>query len=340
MRFGFGHVPAEDYASHVRLVQLAEELGYQYAWIPDQTFHRDPVALLTAMALGTSRIWLGLGVVNPFTRHPAIVAREAATLDEISEGRFRLGIGAGNRKELLGPLGLDTGDAARRCREMAELVRALLRGGVADYRGRHYQAVGVRLDLTARPDLEIYIAGRGPLVLEAAGAVADGAIIGALCNAAGIQYALGRVRAGATSAGRDPSQLDIVSWVTCHLTDDRESALRQLRPVVAHVIGGAPMTVLEAARLPRELMRRIKQTYEERGSSEAGRLVTPECIDALAIVGDAEHCAERIRSLGSVGVTQFSLLMPPGAVAQHRQRLQDFASSVLPLVRKARISSA
>jgi len=129
LKFGFGHVPSQDYREHVRLIQLAEELGFDYAWVADQTFHRDPVAVIAAAALATQAIQLGIGVANPFTRHPAMLARSAATLDEMAEGRFSLGIGAGNRKELLRPLGLDDGDAAIRCTEMAELVRALLNGG-------------------------------------------------------------------------------------------------------------------------------------------------------------------------------------------------------------------
>jgi 5,10-methylenetetrahydromethanopterin reductase len=331
VKFGFGHVPAEDHRRHVRLVQVAEELGFDYAWIPDQTFHRDPVALIAAVAPATRRIRLGLGVANPYTRHPAMLARAAATLDEMAEGRFNVGIGAGNRKELLQPLGLDDGDAARRCREMAEMVRALLAGGRAEYRGTYFRAAGVALDFPARPGLEIYIAGRGPNVLAAAGAVADGVIVGGLCTAPGIGYALEQIRRGANRAGRDaPSQ--VVSWVTCQLTQDRTAAVRQLKPVVAHIIGGAPMAVLQAAGLPGDLMERIKATYRERGIPEAAELVTRQCVDAFTIVGDAEECAERIAALEGWGVTQFSVLMPPGSVEQHEARLRAFAKAIIPLV--------
>jgi len=331
VKFGFGHVPAEDHRRHVRLVQVAEELGFDYAWIPDQTFHRDPVALIAAIAPVTRRIRLGLGVANPYTRHPATLARAAATLDEMAEGRFSIGIGAGNRKELLQPLGLDDGDAARRCREMAEMVRALLAGGRAEYRGRYFQAAGVALDFPARSGLDIYIAGRGPNVLAAAGAAADGAIVGGLCTAAGIGYALDHIRRGASKVGRDaPSE--VVSWVTCHLTENKTVAVRQLKAVVAHIIGGAPVAVLQAAGLPEDLMERIKATYRERGVPEAAELVTPQCVDAFTIVGDAEECAERIAALRGWGVTQFSVLMPPGSVEQHEERLRAFAKAIIPLV--------
>ena len=334
MKFGFGHVPSGDYREHVRLVRLAEELGFDYAWIADQTFHRDPVPVIAAAALATRQIQLAIGVANPYTRHPAMLARAAATLDEMAEGRFSLGIGAGNRKELLKPLGLDEGDAALRCREMVEMVRALLAGGPVTYRGKYFQADGVKLDFSPRADLQIYIAGRGPKVLEAAGAVADGAVVGGLCTPPGIGYAIDHVRRGAQTSGREVKE--VVSWVTCYLTEDRAAAARNLMPVVAHIIGGAPAETLRAAGLPEELTDRIKSVYQEQGIAAAARLVTNPCIDAFTIVGDAEECAGRIADLGASGVTQFAFLLPPGDVDQHRDRLKAFAKSVMPLVAQVR----
>ena len=331
MKFGFGHVPAQRFDEHVRLVQLAESVGYDHAWIPDQTFHRDPIAIIAAVALGTSRIGLGLGVANPFTRHPATLARAAATLDEISNGRFSLGIGAGNRKELLRPLGLDEGDAARRCREMVEVVRVLLSGKPTRFSGKYFQTDGVKLDFDARPDLPIYIAGRGPMILVAAGAVADGTIVGGLCTPRGIAYALDHIRSGAAQSGRNGSR-DVVSWVTCYLTHDRAEAVRNLRPVVAHIIGGAPDAVLRAAGLAEDEVGRIKSVYQQRGSDAAGKLVPDHAVDAFAIVGDEEECAGRIADLGVAGVTEFAFLMPPGDVSQHAERLRSFAAKVMPLV--------
>jgi len=332
VKFGFGHVPSQDYREHVRLVQLAEELGFDYAWLADQTFHRDPVPVIAAAALATHRIQLAIGVANPFTRHPAMLARAAATLDEMAEGRFSLGIGAGNRKELLKPLGLDDGDAALRCKEMAEMIRALFAGGPVTYHGKYFEADGVKLELTPRADLHIYIAGRGPKVLEAAGAVADGAVVGGLCTPPGIGYAMDHIRRGAEQAGREVGE--VVSWVTCYLTQNRGAATRNLTLVVAHIIGGAPMPTLNATGLPAALTEKIKAVYQAQGIEAAARLVTDECIDAFTIVGDAEECARRITELESVGVTQFAFLLPPGDIAQHRDRLRTFANSVMPLVQK------
>jgi 5,10-methylenetetrahydromethanopterin reductase len=329
MRFGFGHVPSGHYQRHVELVQRAERLGFDDAWIADQTFYRDPYVILAALATSTERIGLGLGATNPFTRHPAMTTRAIASVEEMAPGRVSIAIGAGNVKELLRPLGLDEGSSARRCRESVELMRGLLSGERIDYRGRHYQAGGVELEFPVAGEIPIYVAARGPRVLEVAGEVADGVMIGGLCGPAGIEYALDCARRGAARSGRELSELDIVSWVTCDLTDDREAAVERLRPTVAHIVGGAPDVVLEEAGLPMDVVGRIKSAYQADGSAEAGAHVTDECVDAFAIVGDAAECAERIRLLEQAGVTQFVFLMPRGGVDEHAERLEAFAGAVL-----------
>jgi 5,10-methylenetetrahydromethanopterin reductase len=333
MKFGFGHIVNEHYQRHVKLVQLAEDLGFDFAWVPDQTFFADPYVILGAMALATKTIQLGVGVTNPYTRHPSMNARAIATVDQLSGGRAHLGIGAGNRKELLTPLGLDGAHAGPMSREMVEVVRALLSNRSVEYQGQHFQVNRVRLDFEARPDLQLYIAGRGPAVLYAAGQAADGVIIGALTTDRGIRFALDHVRRGAAQAGRELSQMHVVSWVTCTLTDDRPAMLRHLRPSIAHVIGGAPMDVLTAIGLPTELVERIKAVYAQEGIPQAAKHVTDECIDALTIVGDADYICSRIRQLEMAGVTQMAFLLPTGSVNEHSARIMALAEQVLPAFR-------
>jgi 5,10-methylenetetrahydromethanopterin reductase len=330
MKFGFGANPSEHYQRYIELVQCAESLGFDYAWVPDQTFYRDPFVILGVLALSTRHIQIGIGVTNPYTRHPAMIARAIATIDEMAPGRVHLGIGAGNNKELLSPLGLDGAHAGDKCREMAEVVRALLSGIKVEYKGQYFQVAGIKMDFKANPNIPIYIAGRGPLVLQSAGEVADGAIIGGLCTASGISYALDQIKMGAAKSARDPKRMEIVSWVTCNVTEDRDKALENLKPVVAHIIGGAPEIVLEATGLDPTVVNQIKTTYFNGGISQAAQYVTVECIDAFTIVGDGPECVRHIKELEKAGITQLSMLMPPGTVEQGKQYLQRFAESVIP----------
>jgi 5,10-methylenetetrahydromethanopterin reductase len=335
LAFGFAHVPSEHYRRHVELVLEAERLGYDYAWIPDQTFYRDPYVILTALALSTDRIRLGLGVTNPFTRHPAMAGRAIASVDECASGRVSLGVGAGNVRELLEPLGLGFDSPAARCREMVELVQSELSGAGngAGFVGSHYRMDGARLQFAVDHRIPVYLAGRGPRVLEAAGEVADGVLIGGLCAPAGIAYALDRVSKGATARGRDLAAIDVGSWTTVLLTDDRTRELERVRPMVGHIIGGAPQSVLDAIGLPSELVGRLKTDYRQGGSAAAAAHVTEECVDAFTIVGDAGFCIDRIRALEEAGVTQLICLMPPGDVDGYSSLIRRLAETVLPAFR-------
>ena len=330
MKFGFGTKPSEHYQRYIELVQFAESLGFDNAWVPDQTFFRDPYAILAALAFSTKNIHLGIGVTNPNTRHPVMAARAIATLEEMAPGRVLLGIGAGNNKELLNPLGLDVSHAGDKCREMAEIVRALLTGEIVEYKGRYFQASGIKMDFKTNPDIPIYIAGRGPFVLQSAGEVADGAIVGGLCTSSGIAYAINQITIGANKAARDPKGMEIVSWVTVNVTEDRDKGLEDLKPVVAHIIGGAPDVVLEASGLDSTLVNQIKSTYFKEGIPQAARYVTADCIDAFTIVGDGPDCVRRIKALEEAGITQLAMLMPPGTQGQQKRFLKSFADSVIP----------
>ena len=130
MKFIFGAKPKAPITNFTRLVQLGESLGYDAAWIPDQTFFPDPFVTLAVVASQTQRIELVIGVANPYTRHPVQVARAAATLDDHCPGRVALGYGAGNRRELIVPLGGEQERAAAHCREAMILCRRLLRGEI------------------------------------------------------------------------------------------------------------------------------------------------------------------------------------------------------------------
>lgn len=329
MKFGFGHVPSSVRDS-TRLVEQAEALDFDFAWIPDQQLFCDPYVALASMALATRRIRLAVGVTNPFTRHPAITARAIATVDQLSGGRAALGMGAGNMKELVHPLGLDTSRVADKCREAALLMKQLWRGGPVDFHGAQFTVDHIGMDIPTRPDLPVYLAGRGPKILSAAGEAADGAIIGSIACDAGLDYAIGRIRAGAQAAGRDPAQLDIVSWVTVHITDDVPAALDALRPGIGHLIGGAPVEVLQTMGLTGEVIRGVKEAYAVGGQKATAPYVTDEAIRAFTIVGDPEMVARHMDALAARGITQVSLLMPPGTVEDYRAILERFAKEVRP----------
>jgi 5,10-methylenetetrahydromethanopterin reductase len=336
LRFGFGAVPEAGLDDSVRLARLGESLGYDTAWMPDQTFFRDPFVVLTVCAQATEHIRLMLGVTNPFTRHPVQVARAVATIDEVSGGRLSLAYGAGNRKELLLPLGMEQTSAGPRCREAAVVTKRLLSGEQVHYRSDTLVVDGVRLLTPPRPGLPIYLAGRGPYILKAAGQVADGAIIGGLVSPAGLGYAIGLVRDGAGSQKRDLKDVDIVWWGSVYLTDDRSKIVDNLKSSVAHIIGGAPLEVLQTIGLSDERIKALKLAYSAGGPAGAAPLVTDAEIDLLTIAGDAEHCAAKMAQLQAVGVKQVGILLNQPTPKEQEEFLSRFAREVMPHFREGR----
>lgn len=331
MKFGFGFVPKMPLADSLQVVRKGEALGYDMIWIPDQSFYRDPFLVMSAWAQATSTVQFMIGVTNPYTRHPAQVARSMATLDEITNGRANLGIGAGNRRELLLPMGYEQTAAATRCREMAEIVRELLRGEKVQYSSEYVVAEGIRLEWTPpRADLPIYIAGRGGLLLETAGEVADGAIVGAVVSPQGLDYVFGAIERGAQKAGKPLGAVKVVSWVTMRVTDDYDGIKDKLKASVAHIIGGAPENLLAALGLEDEYVKTLKATYFQGGQAAAAAHVTDREIDMLSVVGDAETVRAKVRRLAERGVDQVGVLLTEPTPEACIEVIERIARDVMP----------
>jgi 5,10-methylenetetrahydromethanopterin reductase len=330
MRFGFAQVPRENVANHVALMKAAEDLGFDCAWLTDQTFFRDPYVLLSVALESTSRIGIGIGVTNAYTRHPVMTARAVGTMNELGPGRVRLGIGAGNRQELLEPLGFRSDHQAPRIREAVAIWRRLLKGERLSFRGKHFEVQGVRLLTPPAPDVPIYIGGRGPRILEAAGEIADGVIIGGLCTARGMSYAIEHIRKGTERSGREIANLDVVCWATCFVTGDLHMQRESIKPWIAHFIAEAPPEVVVAVGLDSATVTAIRSAYEDGGSEGAARYVTDECIDGFSLIGEPAEITDRIEALAEAGVTHFCMLLPTGNVADHEIQVERFAQAVFP----------
>jgi 5,10-methylenetetrahydromethanopterin reductase len=331
MKFGFGFVPKMSLADSARIVQAGESLGYSMAWVPDQTFYRDPFLVLASWAQATTKIELMVGVTNPYTRHPAQVARSIATLDEMAHGRAHLGVGAGNRRELLLPMGHEQTAAAERCREMVILVRDLVRGETVHHRSEYIIADGIKLQwIPLRANIPLHVAARGALTLEVAGEVADGAIIGALVSPAGLDYAFEALARGAARSGRSMKDIMITSWVTCIITDNMEQIEERLKASISHIIGGAPVPLLTAMGLESDYVARLKAAYGAGGPESAARLVSRREIDMLSIVGSPDEVRAKIARLEARGVDQIGILISEANPAATLSAIERIANEIMP----------
>jgi 5,10-methylenetetrahydromethanopterin reductase len=162
----------------LKLAQLAEEVGVDRLGISDVIFYPDSYQLQALCASITKRIRIGSLVTNPYTRHPAVIAAAASTLDEISDGRAFIGIGAGAG---IGKLGVMRSPPATAIREAVHIIRELLAGRVVNYHGNTYQLSGkdTRLEFPPQHTIPILIGTRSPRIAKLAGELADIIVIGA-----------------------------------------------------------------------------------------------------------------------------------------------------------------
>ncbi len=232
MKFGVG-LPLEAPVSVLaEIAREMETLGYAYLWGHDERLERDVYSTLSVIANQTRRLRLGPGVTNPYSRHPALTAVAVATLDEISDGRAVLGIGAGGTNHAV--LGIRRERPATAIREAIRVIRTLLAGGEITLEGRVVRVYHGRLDFQpVRRSVPIYIGARGPRNLELAGEVADGVIVGNVSTVEGWRYAMECVTAGIRRAGRRLEDLECVAWLYTSIADDGIAALDAIRPMVA-----------------------------------------------------------------------------------------------------------
>jgi 5,10-methylenetetrahydromethanopterin reductase len=309
---------------------MAEELGYEAIWIPDQSFHRDPFILLAECAAATSEVRLGVAVTNPYTRHPVQIARAAATLAELSGGRFILGLGAGNRSRVLPALGLPGERTVQRLDACIDACRRLLSGERVTIRSRDLVLDSVQLDQVPPASVPIYVGGRGPGVLRLAGARADGVFMEALFTAEGLRYGIGEVEAGARSVGRQLRDIDLVAWQALHLTTVTSAPdMPSLRNWAGRILIATSRNVLTRTGIPPSVAEAAREDLAERGDEAMGRRVPDEVVERLLMVGDADVIESRLRVLLAAGVDRASFISFGITEAIHAH-LQAFAREVMP----------
>ena len=315
----------------------AEELGYSTVWVTDDRLQKDVFGVLAAIALSTSKLRLGPGVTNPYSRHPALIATAIATLDELSGGRAVLGLGAGGTNHRA--LGVRREAPVAALAEAIELIRGLLAGREVSLAGRVVQAEAARLDFVPlRSAIPLYLGARGPRMLELAGELADGVIVGNVASADGWSHALERVAVGANRAGRQLEDVGLTAWVYCSVEDDPAVALDAIRPMVATSLATS-RTVLGALglELPAEYvlrMERLGWSLERDAVTRAGDAIPDETLRWFGLAGTAGDCADSLQALlERVPAISHVAIVPAAPVAGSVcETLRRFMLDVVPRI--------
>jgi 5,10-methylenetetrahydromethanopterin reductase len=227
-------------------------------------------------------------------------------------------------------MGYEQHRPAAHCREAINLCRELLRGRTVYHRSELFVADGIELEMAPHPDVPIYLAARGPRVIEVAGEVADTAVIGALISEDGVRYAVEHIRIGAEKAGRKPADLGIMLWISCYITDDSERWIEHYRPSAAHILAGAPPAVFDALKLTPTFMHELKAQYAEGGSRKAAALVSNELVTGLAAIGSASAITDQLQRAATLGINEIGILVNAPTVDESKQFIRRFAEDVMP----------
>lgn len=290
---GVWFFPDAESGRTVALARRAEALGLDELWLGDEGPARDPFTLLAAAAGGTTRLRLGIGVTNPYLRHPAITATAAMTLHELSGGRAILGIGPGGQIAL-GPLGISRERPLARTRAAVRVIRAVAAGVAAD----GYQPPPRPF---VQPDLPVWIGARGEGFNRFASEAADGAFV------AGIPLPLQELVVG---WARSTRPIEIGLYVSAVFDPDEIEAVR---PRLVFSLVDAPPVNRERLGIDTAAARSAAAALAAGDAGPARRLITDEVLDQILLHGTPDEVGRRLAQIAdrirptSVGL---SLLTP------------------------------
>lgn len=332
------------------IAKLAEANGFGTIFVIDSHVSwREPYPYMTLSARETSRIRIGTLVTNPVTRHPTVTASAFATLHEISGGRMVLGIAKGDSAMRI--LGERQATVAE-FRNGVRLIKQLMNGETVEYKPKHpsherwlAQAGGkpqkVRFPWLSSPGkLPVYIGGYGPKTLEVAGELADAVVVQAPDTGV-VEWSMGHVRKGLQKAGRPASSIRTVVSGPLVLADDVAKARDDLRWFVQAVWNHSAHLLehYKRSELPRGLVVGLpddfRSDYSEHIQREAEELtqVPDEAVDALAVFGPAERCAQRMKDLAAVGAKEYIVYMLAMPRSEIESSIRTIGEQVIPRCR-------
>lgn len=289
------------------LARLAEAHGFGCAW-GGEANNKDPTVMLAAIAAVTKRLKIGSAVYHILGRTPATLALQAVGLDELSQGRFLLGIGVSN-PTIARWHGLPFDRPLARVKEYLEVVRLAMQGEKLNFDGEFFSAHGFKLAF--RPSgrtIPIYLAAFGPKMSRLAGNVTDGVLIN-MANPQEIRRIVGDVRSGAEEAGKDPDAVEIICKVRCSIAGDYN---------MAHDALGHALTYYALADYYRNLLTRMgfgaeveamRAAWQAGGFHAARALITDRLFEGLPLVAatSVAEVQEKIKPYAEAGATRIIL---------------------------------
>ncbi|WP_053202221.1 LLM class F420-dependent oxidoreductase [Jiangella muralis] len=342
MRLGLnlGYWGGGDNAQNLALARAADELGYAVVWAAE-AYGSDAPTVLAWVAAQTERIDVGSAVMQIPARTPATTAMTAATLDSLSGGRFRLGLGVSGPQVSEGWHGVRFDHPLARTREYVDIVRLALSRQRLAYDGEHWRlplpdGPGKALQLTVhpvRPEIPVYLASIGPRNLELTGEIADG-WLGVFYAPEHAAESLDLIRAGRSAAGQTMDGFDVVPTVPVSVGADLEACAEPVRAYSALYLGGMGSRTQNfynalAVRMGfGDAARTVQDLFLDRKHREAAAAVPLEFVDRTALIGPPERIRDRLHAYAESGVTTLSVAAHAGPLEARLAALRTVAEAL------------
>jgi len=274
-------------------------------WVPE-VGGKEAFATLGYVASRTSRVRLGPGVANIYTRTPTLVTMEAATLDWLSGGRAILGLGSSTKQVIEQWHGLQFGRPLERMREFIDVVRLGLKGSKVNYNGKIFRIPNFKLAIEpVRPSVPIFLAALNNLMVKLGAEIADGILLN-LHPLSLVGKTVKTVEQVRERAGSD-TFAKVAVLMTNFTADRKVSEERMRRNIAFYVAGKGPYaTMLRRAGLGSSVSR-VQNGWEEGGMSAASRKVDEELLTGLPVATDTEELISKVRRLEGDGIDVVTL---------------------------------
>jgi len=298
-------------AEYIALAQAAESAGFDQFWVSDDLFLRSATVILTAVAQATSRIEIGTCILNPYSINPAEIAMEAATLDELSNGRFNLGLSSG-AGDFLKWIGISPQKPRTAVIETVRVINRLLSGKRAPFKGEFLQwSDEAYLRFKPLRRIPIYIGAMSPNMLRTIGEIADGGLP-LLFPPEHYETVMPYIREGAEKAGRPLDSIDIAGCVWCSISDDFQAAEDVLREKIAYYGHALSPLIWERLGLTRADFAPIEQAMMVENDTEKAKALVTDSMLKIGIVGTTADLTARLEKLVEMGLNHVSLGPPLG----------------------------
>jgi 5,10-methylenetetrahydromethanopterin reductase len=315
----------------LELAKTADALGLHSFWLSEGYHSRSAIVRGTLIASATDRIKIGLGILSPHTKHPALLAMDAASLNELAGDRVILGIG--RVLNALRKHAIESAGTTELIRESIEIIKGLLSGQVVRYEGARFKIAppGSQLDLDHCEELPVYVGATGPAMLKLTGQYADGVLFNYPCTPAFIEYAMPFLKEGLSRSGRTIDDFDVAAYLLVSVDENEKKALDAAKRFVAQKLPTRHSEMLRHAGVTAKEISAVKDKVEKLGLAKAATELDDDLVRKATIAGTPDHVVEGLKKFLGTGLKLpiiWEIIGP-----ERRRSLGLIAKEVMPKIR-------